>query len=103
MIYKVNGIKTEILEKNGYIYNASTQTIVYLFDQTGAYLPIYPEERFKFNIQDHEKLFLKTTSREVDVSIVSCCYIPRNRATIETNIPDTSTEILEKNQYNYIK
>lgn len=105
MKYTVTSETQKIEEKTGYIYNTSAVNKILLLDEMGVFIPIYPEERFPFNIQDHESLYLKTWDKEktVIVNVLSCSYSPAIRNKVSTSIPQSSTPVLNKNQEVYVK
>lgn len=105
MKYTVTSETQKIEEKTGYIYNTSAVNKILLLDEMGVFIPIYPEERFPFNIQDHESLYLKTWDKEktVIVNVLSCSYSPGIRTTVATSIPQNSVTKLIKSQEVYVK
>ncbi|WP_297635202.1 hypothetical protein [uncultured Clostridium sp.] len=105
MKYTVTSQNQKIEEKTGYIYNTSSINKILLLDEMGVFIPIYPGERFPFNIQDHESLYLKTWDKEktVVVNVLSCSYSPGIRTTVAASIPQNSVSKLIKSQEVYVK
>ncbi|MGL5100189.1 MAG: hypothetical protein ACRC6B_09235 [Fusobacteriaceae bacterium] len=105
MQYIVTSEVQKIEEKNGYIFNTSCVNQILLLDDIGVFIPIYPGERFPFNIQDHENLYLKTHEKEktVTVNVLSCSYSPAIRNKVSTSVPQSSAPALTKNQEIYVK
>ncbi|WP_432204448.1 hypothetical protein ACQ9ZF_05160 [Cetobacterium somerae] len=105
MKYIVTDKVQKIEEKTGYIYNASSVNKILLLDEMDVFIPIYPQERFPFNIQDHENLYLKTWDKDktVTVNVLSCSYSPGIRTTVATSVPQNSAPILTKIKEIYVK